>query len=130
VQEDRSNWYHPLGFAYFPDGAHDDKDELEPVISQTNSSCVGSNTCPHPRYRRSGGFLGVNGTTDFGLDVYEPEFFQSLIDWTNAGNYSIELNFNDVNYTKDIFYFCHVRTFGASWLQSMNPFCLSNNVYI
>ena len=31
VQADISNWMHPMGFAYFPDGAHDDKDELEPA---------------------------------------------------------------------------------------------------
>ncbi len=29
VQEDISNWYHPLGFAYFVDGAHVDKEEVE-----------------------------------------------------------------------------------------------------
>ena len=28
-QLDSSNWYHPLGFAYYPDGAHDGVDELE-----------------------------------------------------------------------------------------------------
>merc|ERR1711977_665890 len=29
VQEDVSNWYHPLGLAYYPDGAHDGVPELE-----------------------------------------------------------------------------------------------------
>ena len=28
-QLDPSNWFHPLGFAYHPDGAHDGVDELE-----------------------------------------------------------------------------------------------------
>ena len=28
-QQDDSNWFHPLGFAYFPDGAHEGVDELE-----------------------------------------------------------------------------------------------------
>lgn len=28
-QLDASNWYHPLGFAYYPDGAHEGVDELE-----------------------------------------------------------------------------------------------------
>jgi hypothetical protein len=32
-QTDRSNYMHPLGYAYFPDGAHEDMNELEPVVS-------------------------------------------------------------------------------------------------
>jgi len=32
-QGDQSNYYHPLGLAYYADGAHDDVDELEPVVS-------------------------------------------------------------------------------------------------
>jgi len=32
-QEDESNYYHPLGLAYYPDGAHDGVDELEPGVS-------------------------------------------------------------------------------------------------
>ena len=33
VQSDETNYYHPLGLAYYPDGAHDDVDELEPGVS-------------------------------------------------------------------------------------------------
>ena len=33
-QGDETNYYHPLGLAYYADGAHDDVDELEPVVSQ------------------------------------------------------------------------------------------------
>jgi hypothetical protein len=108
VQEDRSNWYHPMGFAYFPDGDHAGKAELEPGISQTGSACVDDNSCPSPKYMRGGVFLGVNGTENFGLDVYEPAFGVSPVDWVQAGTYSIELTFNDASYTQDIFYFCHV----------------------
>jgi hypothetical protein len=32
-QSDPSNYYHPMGFAYYPDGAHDGKIELEPTVS-------------------------------------------------------------------------------------------------
>jgi hypothetical protein len=60
---------------------------------------------------KDGEFLGVNGTDDFGLDVYEPEFFANPVDWTAAGNYSIELTFDDADYAKDIFYFCHIHQF-------------------
>jgi hypothetical protein len=110
VQEDKSNWYHPMGFAYFPDGDHDGKDELEPGISLSGIDCVSPNSCPSPRYFRNGKFLGdPNDLTDFGLDVYEPEFFRGLVEWTTVGFYTIELNFDDFEYDKDIFYFCHVR---------------------
>jgi hypothetical protein len=108
IQTDRSNWYHPMGFAYFPDGDHDGKDELEPTITQTGSNCPATNSCPSPRYFRNDAFLGLEGTADFGLDVYEPEFFLSLPNWAAGGERFIQLNFNDDKYGKDIFYFCHV----------------------
>ena len=107
-QGDRSNWYHPLGFAYFPDGAHADKDELEPTITQTGSDCSETFSCPSPRYFTNGKFLGVPSTDNFGLDEYEPAFFRSP-DWY-ADWHSVELRFDDENYDKDIFYFCHVST--------------------
>lgn len=31
-QLDSTNWFHPLGFAYFPDGAHEGVEELEEGI--------------------------------------------------------------------------------------------------
>lgn len=110
AQEDISNWYHPLGFAYFPDGNHDNKPELDPTITQTGSSCVHNNSCPTPQYLQNGVVLGKPGTKDYGVDVYEPAFAVPLPEWAAAGNYSIELTFDDASYTSDIFYFCHVRT--------------------
>jgi hypothetical protein len=101
-----------MGFAYFPDGAHDDADELEPGISQTGSNCTEDNTCPTPRYFRDGKFLGNTfDKANFGLDVYEPEFFLGVHTWSAAGEYSIVLTFDDEAYTNDIFYFCHVCAF-------------------
>ena len=110
LQKDLSNWYHPMGFAYFPDGAHDEKDELEPGITQTGSNCVSTNTCPTPQYYLDDAFLGDPlDASDFGLDVYEPDFFLGITTWAAKGEYSIQLNFDDENYKNDIFYFCHVR---------------------
>ena len=54
IQEDKSNYYHPLGFAYHPDGAHVDKEEVEE---------------DYLTYR-----IDAN---DVGLDGYEPLFFHS-----------------------------------------------------
>jgi hypothetical protein len=109
-----------MGFAYFPDGDHDGKDELEPAITQTSSNCAANFTCPHPRYFRSGEFLGSSvDPSDFGLDVYEPDFSLSIVHWSGVGPYTIELMFDDETYTQDIFYFCHVRcskSVVVSWL--------------
>merc|ERR1712157_609163 len=40
VQKDVSNWFHPLGLAYYPDGAHDDSrsSRSRPQASATKSS--------------------------------------------------------------------------------------------
>ena len=40
IQEDSTNYYHPLGFAYGPDGALDDQDELEPGVSDFSVVCI------------------------------------------------------------------------------------------
>ena len=49
-----------MGFAYYPDGAHDDKDELEPGIVPPGSSstCDATNSCPAPMYHENGVYLG------------------------------------------------------------------------
>ena len=96
-QSDNSNWYHPLGFAYFVDGAHNEVDELEPGITQTGDACAGTNTCQAPMYYKDGVLAGAagydntlatpTGGEDFGLDAYEPEFFHRKSDWT-ATTYS------------------------------------------
>lgn len=121
VQGDVSNYYHPMGFAYFPDGAHADKPELEPTVTETaGNDCAETATCPAPMYFSNDVYLGTysniaavkNATVDeedFGLDHYEPLFFYPLPDWASRGPFSIKLRFDDVNYDKDLFYFCHVR---------------------
>jgi len=123
VQEDKSNYYHPLGFAYYADGAHDDVDELEPGIvpDGSASTCAADNTCPAPMYLNSGNYLGVysnideispsTGNEDFGLDVYEPQFFANPVDWLGAGRYEVALKFDVTDFTKDIVYFCHIHQF-------------------
>jgi len=121
IQEDETNYYHPLGFAYEADGAHAGVDELEPGIvpEGSNSSCGDENTCPAPMYINDGVYLGVysnidqitlaTGDEDFGLDVYEPQFFASPPDWLSAGTYEVALKFEITDYDKDIFYFCHIH---------------------
>lgn len=117
VQTDVSNFYHPMGFAYVPDGAHADAPELGPGVSvPEDANCTLDLTCPAPMYYKNDVYLGqysnlnssnVIAAEDFGLDAYEPEFFYPITDWVTA-NYTIKLKFDDESYTKDIFYFCHV----------------------
>ena len=119
IQHDKSNWFHPLGVAYFPDGAHEGVDELEPGISKstTTPSCTATSTCQAPRYFKNGVFLGTTfdntatppaGGADFGLDVYEPLFQGDYVDWQTQ-KFEMQLTITDVGYTKDLFYFCHVH---------------------
>jgi hypothetical protein len=117
VQHDVSNYYHPMGFAYYADGAHADEPELEPSVSGGDSPCTSSNSCPAPMYYKNGEYLGAYSNLpdethvyddDFGLDAYEPEFFYPMPQWA-AEEYSIKLTFDDSSYGQDIFYFCHVR---------------------
>eukprot|EP00527_Entomoneis_sp_CCMP2396_P005611 CAMPEP_0198147640 /NCGR_PEP_ID=MMETSP1443-20131203/36913_1 /TAXON_ID=186043 /ORGANISM="Entomoneis sp., Strain CCMP2396" /LENGTH=408 /DNA_ID=CAMNT_0043812053 /DNA_START=40 /DNA_END=1263 /DNA_ORIENTATION=- len=123
-QSDESNYYHPLGFAYYADGAHDDVDELEPGIvpPESSSSCANDMSCPAPMYLKNGLYLGEYSNNaavaplrstpsdNFGLDDYEPEFFFDPFTW-NTANYSVALKFDDDDFTDDIFYFCHIHQY-------------------
>jgi hypothetical protein len=118
-QSDITNWYHLIGFAYEPDGAHVPVDELEPGIPPGNSTCAETLSCPAPMYFMDGEYQGVysnipdlvplpaNESDDFGLGVVEPLFFHPLGDWQGYGPMSVFLNF-DEDYDQDFFYFCHV----------------------
>mmetsp|Transcript_37040 Transcript_37040/g.73370 ORF Transcript_37040/g.73370 Transcript_37040/m.73370 type:complete len:425 (-) Transcript_37040:298-1572(-) len=116
IQEDATNWYHPLGFAYFADGAHAGVDELEPGLSPDtpSSGCIATNTCQSPQY-----YLGTvpmadqSDNEDFGLDVYEPWFQRAQGDWSEHqaggdGPYNVKVTIADDN-TQELFYFCHVH---------------------
>jgi len=126
IQEDRSNYYHPVGFAYFADGAHDGVDELEPGIKPRGSSsnCDETLSCPAPMYFLDDEYLGkysniimdgvpepTEGEDDFGLDNYEPLFFHPIPDWSGMGTFNVKLRFDVDDFEKDIFYFCHIHQF-------------------
>jgi hypothetical protein len=136
IQQDMHNYMHPLGFAYFPDGAHDDKAELEPGVVPGGAlagGCADTLTCPAPMYFKNGEYVGVysnipdvknvtTGEGDFGLDNYEPLFFRNLVDWTDFGTFKVMLRF-DQDYDQDVFYFCHVRLccqLYPAWLWTAN----------
>ena len=130
-QADESNWYHPLGFAYFPDGAHAGVDELEPGISQSGSSCVDDDTCQAPMYYKDGDFAGaggaydnqvspIQGGEDFGLDNYEPDFFYPKDQWVET-SYAVHLTLTDATYDKDLFYFCHIHAGMSGRIKVLTP---------
>jgi len=149
IQKDVSNYYHPLGFAYEPDGALKGNNELEPgisgpacctddetdcaddIICNEDISCEDDNSCPAPMYRINGEFPGKytnnpsfdipnTGSDNFGLDDYEPEFFYPVVDWLGSEYEVVLLVPEDYMYTGDFFYFCHIHNFMSGRIKFIN----------
>ena len=105
-----TNWYHPLGFAFYPDGAHgadwggDEREEVE-GLDQIQYFIDSQRAC------------GVN---DIGLDCYEPEFFYPLDTWSEHA-YRVELTITPELAQRAIggvlYGFCHVSAAAASLLR-------------
>merc|ERR1719159_463413 len=104
-QKDASNWYHPVGFAYYPDGAHgenwgaDERAEVEAAGQLLYKINGAPTTCPD--------------AGDTGLDCYEPEFFHPRGDWKGK-HYTAELTITqamaDASHGGVIYYFCHIHS--------------------
>mmetsp|Transcript_21096 Transcript_21096/g.37823 ORF Transcript_21096/g.37823 Transcript_21096/m.37823 type:complete len:492 (+) Transcript_21096:151-1626(+) len=113
-QTNTTNWYHPLGFAYGPDGVYGDNVELEravPAIGNPDSDCADTYSCDCPQYKLNGENLVTDETDpeDFGLDEYEGFWFSGGRDeWIDAGNFTVEVNITDDS-TNEIFAFCHIH---------------------
>ena len=83
-QTDPSNWYHAIGFAYYPDGAHGEtwggaeRDEVEAAgeLLYKIDTTIGDTETLQPA-------CADQGAT--GLDCYEPEFFYPRADWQGYG---------------------------------------------
>ena len=103
--------YHPVGFAYIAGGAHTE-------CKQDTAGTLGE--CPELGGEAAGTTIqyyvdGVAVTGDesgFGLDAYEPLFFNSQGWWgekNTANAYKVTLKVPaDATYTK-IYYFCHIH---------------------
>jgi uncharacterized protein (DUF305 family) len=107
-QSDASNWYHAVGFSYIAGGAHTECKDSEGAAGE----------CPELGGEDGGSTLqyyvrGVAVTDDesgFGLDAYEPEFFNSQ-DWWGEQSpaYKVTLTIPaDASYTT-VYYFCHIH---------------------
>merc|ERR1712176_1464244 len=87
-QTDVSNWYHPVGFAYAPDGAHGDD-----WGADENPEVEGKGEL---LYKIDGEATDCPYAGDTGLDCYEPEFFYPLSEWAAKGGV--------------LYYFCHIHS--------------------
>ena len=77
-QSDHTNWYHPVGFAYQPDGAHGSTwggDEL-PEVEGAGELMYKINGTATVGATESENYCG-DDTGDTGLDCYEPEASQA-----------------------------------------------------
>jgi hypothetical protein len=102
-QTHASNWYHPVGFAFIAGGAHTECKDATGSLGE----------CPELEGDMLQYYIdGVPGSIvdgDFGLDAYEPEFFNSQ-DWWGEKEYTAILTIPaDVTYTK-FYYFCHIHS--------------------
>merc|ERR1740117_1289553 len=113
-QRDASNWYHPVGFAYYPDGAHGatwggaERDEVEGLGELLYKIDGAPTTCPD--------------AGDTGLDCYEPEFFYPRDVWIGK-TYTAELTITQAvaerSHRGVIYYFCHIHSKMSGKIQIM-----------
>ena len=106
-QSDASNWYHPVGFAYIAGGAH----------TECRDAAGEMGECPELGGEDAGttiqyyvdGFAVNDDESGFGLDAYEPLFFNSQDWWGEQAAFKVTLTIPvSAPYTK-VYYFCHIH---------------------
>merc|ERR1712078_712004 len=121
IQKDPTNWFHPLGLAYYPDGAHDDVPELEePTPGECDEEQFkcnpGEGVQQAPLYCINGEcetYEDWNNGTVSGLDVYEPVFQRPEDQWEEEGgegSYSVKITIPEDSKTAEFYYFCHIHS--------------------
>lgn len=122
IQENITNWMHPLGLAYYPDGAHgyEHFDEVPELEYPTPDTCKeeqfqcnpGDEVKQAPLYGIDGVFETFedwnNGETG-GLDVYEPSFKVPQEQWSEH-KYAVKFTVPLDSKTGELFYFCHIHS--------------------
>jgi len=133
VQHDVTNWLHPLGFSYYPDGAHGYQlfKEVPELESPTPETCdqkqfncnPGEQVLQAPLYGVDDTFETIddwnNGTTG-GLDVYEPAFQVPQEQWTEH-KYAVKLEIPSESKTETLFYFCHIHKGMSGQIRVSDP---------
>ena len=105
-----SHRYHPVGFAYIAGGAHA---ECKQDSAGTLGECpeLGGETPTTIQYMVDGAAV-TSDESGFGLDAYEPLFFNSQDWWgekNTANAFKVTLTIpTTATYTK-IYYFCHIH---------------------
>jgi len=103
-----SNWYHPVGFAYVPDGAHGTTwgGEEEPEVEGAADLS----------YRIDNEVFKCEDVGDTGLDCYEPLFFYPRDVWKDMGKFSAQLTITPAVMEEAaknggvLYYFCHIHS--------------------
>jgi len=105
-QANVTNWMHPIGLAFQPDGAHDvlypgSAGEGAPEVADGNGT-AGYEYVYYVKYPGEAEFRAVT------LDDYEPLFFYPLSEWVKY-SFKIHLRVTDPNFAQSILYFCHIH---------------------
>jgi len=106
-QSDASNWYHPIGFAYIAGGAHTEC--MDDAGAKGECPELGGEAAGTTIQYRIDGTKVTSDESGFGLDAYEPLFFNSQDWWGEQTVFNVTLTIPaDATYTK-IYYFCHIH---------------------
>jgi uncharacterized protein (DUF305 family) len=104
-QTDISNWYHPVGFAYIAGGAHTECKQADGSVGECPE--LGGEDPTTIQYHVDGAPV-TDDDSGFGLDAYEPLFFNDQGNWAEQ-DFRVTLKIPaDATYTK-IYYFCHIH---------------------
>jgi len=140
VQNAMTNWNHPIGLAYYPDGAlgFGNFSEVPELENPTPEDCEsedfqcnpGADVEQAPLYCSNGVCETLddwnNGET--GLDFYEP-YFQRPIDQWIENTWSVRITIPLSSLTSQFFYFCHIHS-GMSGLINVTDPAPDANVLI
>lgn len=109
-QSDISNWYHPVGFSYIAGGAHEECTASDGKVGECPELGGESPKSTLQYYVKD--VAVTNDESGFGLDAYEPLFFNSQDWWTEESKtkpFKVTLTIPaDASYTR-IYYFCHIH---------------------
>jgi len=133
VQENITNWMHPLGLAYYPDGAHGFESfaEVPELEYPTPDTCderqflcnPGDEVKQAPLYGIDGVFETYedwnNGETG-GLDVYEPAFKVPQEQWSEH-KYAVRFTVPLESASETLFYFCHIHKGMSGMIRVTDP---------
>ena len=102
--------YHPVGFAYVAGGAHTSCKDADGVAGECPE--LGGESGGTTLQYYVGGAAVTSDESGFGLDAYEPLFFNSQDYWgeqNTANAFQVTLTIPaDASYTR-IYYFCHIH---------------------